>query len=208
MTQPTQPRPINVVLDLDNTLIYSIPFSKFPKRRSVMHSRPHHFMDDEYVIFERPGLQEFLDFLFSHFNVMVWSAASPEYVEFIVENILSKEGRHFEYVLNSDNCEDCQDYYGEDQFKNLRYLWDIHDLPGYGPYNTLIIDDLGLVRKTQPNNAIQVKSFNTNRKDCWTDNELIGRVKPLLEDVLQRYDRDIENDNFVLVEMMLPLPSS
>jgi hypothetical protein len=190
------------VLDLDNTLIYSVPFHKFPKRQSVLHDKPHHFMDEEYVIFERPGLQEFLDFLFANFNVMVWSAASPEYVEFIVENILmAKEGRRFEYVLNSENCEDCQDYYGEDQFKNLRYLWDIHDLPGYGPYNTLIVDDLGLVRKTQPNNSIQVKSFSTCKKDCWNDNELLGRVKPMLEEILKHFNENVENDSFVLVEL-------
>lgn len=195
-----QPRAFaNIVLDLDNTVIYSIPAEKFPKRRSIMHNHPHHFMDDEYVIFERPGLHEFLDFLFAHFNVMVWSAASPEYVEFIVENILTRDGRTFEYVLTSNNCEDCQDYYGEEQFKNLKYLWDIHDLPGYGPLNTLIIDDLALVRKTQPNNAIQIKSFNVNHKSWWEDNELLGRIKPMLEDILQRFEHEVETDDFKLV---------
>lgn len=193
---------INVVLDLDNTLIYSILANKFPKRSSsIMHSKPHHRMDDDYVIFERPGLQEFLDYLCENFNVMVWSAASPDYVEFIVENILMKDDRHFDYVLTSENCEDCQDYYGEDQFKNLRYLWDIHDLVGYGPYNTLIIDDLGLVHKTQPNNCIHIKSFNVNRKDCWADNELLGTVKPILEDIRQNFLNKIEEDTFLLVEV-------
>lgn len=198
-SQQAKRRLINIVLDLDNTLLYSIVADKFPKRHSVMHTKPHHFMDDEYVIFERPGLQEFLDFLCDNFNVMVWSAASPEYVEFIVENILSKDGRHFEYVLTSENCEDCQDYYGEDQFKNLKYLWDIHDLPGYGPYNTLIIDDLAMVRKTQPHNAIQIKSFNVNRKECWDDNELLGRIKPMLEEIQSRFDKEIESDEYMVV---------
>lgn len=192
--------PINVIIDFDNTAISSIAAHKFPKRKHIMHEKPHYFMDNDYVIFERPGLQEFLDFLFAHFNVAVWSAASPSYVEFIVEKIITRPGRHVHYVLTSDNCEDCQDYYGEDQFKNLRYLWDIHDLPGFGPLNTLIIDDLGLVRKTQPNNCIQIKSFNVNHKQCWEDNELLTRIKPMLEEILANFHEKIEQDGFLLVE--------
>ena len=194
-------KPFNVVFDLDNTLIYSIPFAKFPKRTtSKLHSQPHHVMDDEYVIFERPGLQEFLDFVFSHFNVSVWSAASPDYVDFIVQNIVSsRPNRHVEYVLNSDNCEDCQDYYGEQHFKNLHYLWDVHDLPGYGPLNTLIIDDLGWVKKTQPHACVQIKSFNVNHKQCWEDRELDTTIRPQLEDVLKRFDTEVESPSFRII---------
>lgn len=194
-------KPFNVVFDLDNTLIYSIPFAKFPKRTtSKLHSHPHHVMDDEYVIFERPGLQEFLDFVFSHFNVSVWSAASPDYVDFIVQNIVSsRPNRHVEYVLNSDNCEDCQDYYGEQHFKNLHYLWDVHDLPGYGPLNTLIIDDLGWVKKTQPHQCIQIKSFNVNHKQCWEDCELEKTIRPQLEDLLKRFTEEVESPGFRII---------
>jgi TFIIF-interacting CTD phosphatase-like protein len=192
---------INVILDLDNTLIFSIEHSKYPKRKSILHEKPHYFMDNDYVIYERPDLQDFLDWLHTHFNVMIWSAASPEYVEFIVENILQRGNRKYEYVLTSNNCEDCQDYFGEDQFKNLRYLWDIHDLPGYGPFNTLIVDDLKMVSKTQPNNSIQIKSFNTNHKECWKDNELMNAIKPKLEEILESYEKNIENEeSFVLVK--------
>lgn len=193
---------INVILDLDNTVIFSIEHSKYPKRKSILHEKPHYFMDNDYVIYERPDLQDFLDWLHQHFNVMIWSAASPEYVEFIVENILQRGNRKYEYVLTSNNCEDCQDYFGEDQFKNLRYLWDIHDLPGYGPFNTLIIDDLRIVSKTQPNNSIQIKSFNTNHKDCWKDNELISVIKPKLESILENYEKNIDGfgGDFFLVE--------
>lgn len=203
-TKMNLPRhPVNVVFDLDNTLIYSIPYAKFPRKRtSHLHSKPHHVMDDEYVIFERPGLQEFLDYVFDHFNVSVWSAASPEYVEFIVEHVIcTKPNRHVEYVLHSDNCEDCQDYYGEQHFKNLHYLWDVHDLPGYGPLNTLIVDDLGWVKKTQPHSCIQIKAFNTNHKQCWEDCEFAKTIQPKLDDLLKRFSKEVESPTFQLVPL-------
>lgn len=193
-------KPLNALLDLDNTCIHSIDTHKFPKRKSVLHTKPHYFMDNDYVIFERPGLQEFLDYLFENFNVSVWSAASPKYVEYIVENVIMRDGRELEYVLTSDNCEDCQDYYGEDHFKNLKYLWDIHDLHGFGPLNTLIIDDLGLVRKANPNNSIQIKSFSVNHKQCWDDNELLDRIRPALEEIRKNFESKVEQDGFLLIE--------
>lgn len=165
-------KPINVILDLDNTLIYSISQDKLPKKKTHLHDMKYHKMDDDYFVFERPGLQPFLDWLFKNFNVTIWSAASPEYVDFIVKNIIEKNGRNIEYVLNSDNCEESQKVYGDKHIKNLNMLWDFYDIYGYGPYNTLIIDDLKMVCKIQPNNSIQIKSFNTKHKDSTKDKEL------------------------------------
>ena len=85
---------ITVVLDLDNTLIYSIPMikgfpkKKFPKKKSYLNQMKTHKMNEDFIVFERPGLQNFLSWLFKNFNVIVWSAASPDYVEFIVKNII------------------------------------------------------------------------------------------------------------------------
>ena len=184
-------KPINVILDLDNTLIYSISCEKLPKnKKSHLHSMKFHKMDDDYYVFERPGLQDFLDWLYNNYNISVWSAASPDYVEFIVKNIIEKNGRKVEYVLNSDNCEKCQQIFGDKHIKNLKMLWDIHDIRGYGPYNTLIIDDLKMVCKVQPNNSIQIKSFNTNNKISIKDTEL-KIIKKKLEGISLHFHKNI-----------------
>lgn len=199
MSKTEKRKDINIVFDLDNTLIYSIPLQKYPKKESYLHSMPHYFMDDDYVVFERPGLQKFLKWVFKHFNVMVWSAASPEYVEFIAKNILEKYGRSLEYVLNSENCEDSQEIFGENHIKNLKMLWDIHDLEGYGPYNTLIIDDLKMVCKVQPNNSINIKCFNVTKKDSYMDTEL-REIKKKLKKIMKNHSKNIEASHFTLVE--------
>ena len=60
---------INIVLDLDNTLIYSHNFSKIKKDNpDWLSNYSYENMDDDYVVCERPGLQVFLDWLFKHFN--------------------------------------------------------------------------------------------------------------------------------------------
>ena len=78
---------INVLLDLDNTLIYSISVEKI-KKKPWMKKFKIYEMNKDYIVFERPGLQKFLNWIFKHFNVSVWSAATPDYVEFIAKNII------------------------------------------------------------------------------------------------------------------------
>jgi hypothetical protein len=189
-------KPINILLDLDNTIIYSIPCEKLPKNtNSHLHSMKYYKMDEDYYVFERPGLQTFLDWLFQNYNISVWSAASPDYVEFIVKNIIEKNKRKIEYVLNSENCENCQKIFGDKHIKNLSMLWDIHDIKGYGPYNTLIIDDLKMVCKVQPHNSVQIKSFNTNHKNSKKDNEL-KKIKKQLEKISLHFKKNINNTSY------------
>jgi TFIIF-interacting CTD phosphatase-like protein len=183
-------KPVNVMLDLDNTLIYSITQDKLPKKKNHLHTMKYHKMDDDYYVFERPGLQSFLNWLFENFNVSIWSAASPEYVKFIVKNIVEKNGRNLEYVLNSDNCEESQHIYGDKHIKNLKMLWDHYDIDGYDPYNTLIIDDLKMVCKIQPHNSIQIKSFNTRYKECLKDKDLT-EVRKKLNRTLKHFKDNI-----------------
>jgi TFIIF-interacting CTD phosphatase-like protein len=189
-------KPINVILDLDNTVIYSIPCEKLPKNENNHHhSMTFHKMDDDYYVFERPGLQDFLDWLYDNYNISVWSAASPDYVEFIVKNVIEKNGRKIDFVLNSDNCEQCQEIFGDKHIKNLKMLWNIHDLYGFGPLNTLIIDDLKMVCKVQPNNSIQIKSFNTNTKMSIKDDEL-KKIKKRLKKISSHFDKNIDKQGY------------
>lgn len=188
---------INVFLDLDNTVIYSITPDKF-RKNSYLNKLEHHRLDDDYIVFERPKLQKFLDWLFENFNVSVWSAASPDYVDFIVRNVIEKNGRRVEYVLNSNNCEFSQDIYGDKHIKNLNLLWDVYDIENYGPYNTLIIDDLTIVNKINPSNSIKIKSFNTNRNESILDDEL-NNIKKNLTLIKKNFEKNINSPKFSLI---------
>jgi TFIIF-interacting CTD phosphatase-like protein len=177
---------INIVLDLDNTLIYSHDSSKIKKDNPEWLSKySSENMDDDYVVCERPGLQVFLDWLFKNFNVMIWSAASPDYVDFIANKIVKKNpSRVIEHIFNSKHCDESQSHYKGDT-KNLNLLWDHYDFDGYGPYNTLIIDDMGHVCKSQPSKSIRIKKFIANENSL--NDHVLDDIKNNLSKIKKRF---------------------
>ena len=117
-------------------------------------------MDDIYIVFERPHLQKFLDYLFKNFNVSIWTAASKDYACFIIDNIvLQDKNRKLDYIFFSYHCDISKKKKKRAQ-KSLELLWDIFKLPKYNKKNTIIIDDYDHVHKTQPENCILVEPFN------------------------------------------------
>lgn len=188
MTRETDKKRLNVVLDLDNTLIYSYELNRVKNKDFVLQHYQTYEMDDEYLVCERPGLHDFLDWLFKHFNVMVWSAASPDYVQFIVDKIVKGEKkRNVERVFTSDHCDESSEKFNGD-LKNLNLLWDKYDFPNYGPYNTVIVDDLKHIYDIQPHNAIRIKKFIANEKHS-KDNQF-DVVKEKLIKMKTKFEKD------------------
>jgi len=176
---------INIYIDLDETLIYSIDIRRKKMIPSFIELYRHYNFDNEFIVLERPGLQYFLDWLFDHFNVSVWSAASPDYVDFIVRNIITQNNRKLKRVLNSDNCDKSMELYGENHLKKLEMLWDHYKLPDHGPDNTVLLDDLCLNMRSQPENCVRIKKF-LGTADFITDREL-DKVKGKLMDIMTHY---------------------
>ena len=117
----------NIILDLDQTLISSeslksLDWEKYKDKEK--HFTVPTIMEDYYKIFERPYLQEFLNFLFTNFNVCIWTAGTQSYFSFIVDNIIIKKhaDRHLKTVLFSCHCDDSNAK--KDGTKDLRMLWD------------------------------------------------------------------------------------
>lgn len=162
---------LNIILDLDETLVSSYPVDEFPFNDPDIRSRilGHTFynMESYYIIFERPHLQDFLDYLFKNFNVSVWSAGSRDYVSFIVENAILKKNknRKLDYLFWSYHCKDSVKRFSNK--KNLDLLWDVYKLQNYTSKNTILIDDLEETCITQPKNAIIAREYNwvTQKKD-------------------------------------------
>jgi TFIIF-interacting CTD phosphatase-like protein len=156
---------LNIILDLDLTCIESKEHTHRKKYDFVSHN-----MEGIYTVYERPGLQEFLEYIFSHFNVSVWTAASADYGLFIVDKILCPKGtnRQLDYFLHSEHCSVSKKL--TKSCKNLDMLFTNWQLPGYKRENTIIIDDLDEVYCTQPFNCINIKPFNVCSKyskfDC------------------------------------------
>lgn len=164
---------LNIFLDLDNTLISSL--SK-EEEREIMKPRMKKFrwenMEGIYKVFERPGLQEFLDFLFYNFNVSVWTAASKTYALFIIEKFIL-EGhpeRNLDYILFSHHCK--QSKRVNKTQKSLKILNSHYKLAGFPLQRTYIIDDHPEVYQAQPENCIQIKPFEFTARRSYEDSEL------------------------------------
>jgi TFIIF-interacting CTD phosphatase-like protein len=147
-------------------------------------------MDNYYVIFARPGLQKFLDFLFANFNVSVWTAASKDYAMFIIEKmiLMNKPERKLDYVFCSYHCKITDKV--KNGTKDLSILWDKYKLPGYNKNNTYILDDYDEVYETQPDNCIIAEPFYFTHEGSENDGFL-----PKLTRKLSKFKKRMSTNN-------------
>jgi hypothetical protein len=164
----------NVILDLDQTLISAeadedYDFEKYKDKAKKFDFQD---MDGYYLVFERPHLQKFLDFLFKNFNVSIWTAASKDYALFIIEKIIlaGKKNRVLDYVFFSYHCDVSKKM--KKGTKDLSMFWDVYKLDNYNEDNTFILDDYDEVFKTQPDNCIPVKPFEFTKEGSENDDFL------------------------------------
>ena len=164
---------LNVILDLDQTLISGEELASFDvrKNKEKIKKFDHNTMQNFFIIFARPHLQDFLDFLFENFNVAVWTAATKDYALFIVKNfILVKPGRKLNFIFYSHHCDMSQKL--KKGLKGLSMLWDVFRLKKYNENNTIIVDDNPDVLISQACNVIQIKPFYYNDRASYNDDEL------------------------------------
>ena len=147
-----------ILLDLDQTVISAEATEDYKYDKAKASKFTYHDMDGYYIVFERPGLQPFLDWLFENFTVSVWTAASKDYALFIVNKILlKKQKRKLDFIFFSYHCDISS--LKKSGTKDLTTLGDIFKLPGYSLKNTVILDDYSEVHNTQPGNCIIAHPF-------------------------------------------------
>lgn len=185
MSETTKP---HIILDIDETLIHAYDKDKLVKKldskdkhiEKTIDKLKYHDMDGVYIIFERPHLQEFLDYVFENFNVSIWTAATKDYALFIINNcILTKPERklnYFFYRYHSDLTDDLNIGY-----KNLSVLWKLFNLDEFNHKNCLIVDDNPDVKRANPDNIVVAEPFKIKNQNCLEDCDLIKCRKRIEE---------------------------
>ena len=175
---------LNYILDLDNTLISAVPTEEYDFKKFRNKAKKFDFenMDDYYIIFQRPGLQDFLDYLFENFNVSIWTAATKDYALFIIEKIILKDRpeRKIDWIFFSKHCNVSERH--KNGTKDLSMLWEYYKIANYNVYNTVILDDYDEVYKTQPDNCIIADAFEFTDENSENDNflpSLLPKLKSL-----------------------------
>ena len=180
----------NIILDLDETLInanYIEDFDTEEYKRLYgdtlsQSQNPFEFkvMQDIYIVFKRPHLDQFLDYIFDNFNVSVWTAASKDYALWIVKNYIIKDtNRKLDFIFWSYHCTFSQTY-GKGS-KDLSLLWKNFQLSNYNKNNTIIIDDNPEVFNIQPGRVIPAIEFSIFHYNLENDRFLLDII-PVLEE--------------------------
>jgi hypothetical protein len=150
---------------------------------------------DTFVTFERPGLQDFLDFAFENFRVFIWTAGSPEYAVTLTENIIlrkNKDARKIHGVFNSYHVDVSESTFGP--LKDLRLLWEtFNDTLPEGSrcteYDTIIMDDNELVHEPYPSNCLYMKPLDFQKPRKAVMDTLLKTIQKQLT-VLLKYRAD------------------
>lgn len=177
-----------IVLDLDQTLISSASIKEMAKIDENSDDFKHlknltrHEMTDYYIVFERPGLQEFLDYLFENFEVSVWTAASKDYALFIIDKVLLQGNpkRKLKHIFFSFHCDISKHHHKKS--KSLKILKQLFKLD-YDMKKTFIIDDLDEVYEAQNNNCLIAPPFFYDDK---TNDTFLSDVRLILSQLLQQ----------------------
>jgi TFIIF-interacting CTD phosphatase-like protein len=169
----------NILLDLDQTLISAEASEEYDMDSSRANKFKYIDMDGYYMVFERPGLQTFLDYLFKNFNVSIWTAASKDYALFIVDKIiLKKPGRRLDWIFFSYHCDISKSL--KKGSKDLDMLWDEFKIPGYTRDNTIIIDDYDEVYNIQNERCIIAYPFEVTNEGSENDTYLTDLRKLII----------------------------
>jgi TFIIF-interacting CTD phosphatase-like protein len=207
-----QDKKINIFLDLDQTLISAEPLQidssddevdiydiedEENKKKVAKFAPEFSLMENLYVIFERPKLQKFLDYLFKNFNVSIWTAATKDYALHIIEEhiLKNKPERKIDYLFFSYHCK-ISNKIGKGT-KDLSLLWNVWKIPNYNVSNTFILDDYDEIYDIQLDNCLVAKPFYFTEKESDQDTFLLNMIK-----LLKMYKKELLVGNRDVVKII------
>lgn len=198
-----------IVLDMDETLIMVNPIEnddlhlyeiKYKITNDIILSNILYNINDitEYnrlykIIYAiaRPGLYEFLDYIFENFTVGLWTAAQGFWMDFILSTVLCEYKNKFLFTWSRDKC-----YKGLYKKKEIIYdayplYRDMYILIDDNEYITGEYNDNNILFKT-PDYQILIKKYNSG-----IDNELLIIKKLFMDFIEEKNTEDKKNINTV-----------
>jgi RNA polymerase II subunit A small phosphatase-like protein len=185
------PAPPLLILDLDETLIHA----SVTKVREAADFQVFH-----YFVYQRPGLADFLTTCAQHFKLAIWSSASDDYVQAVVQQLLPP-GIALEFVWGRSRCTpvptprlDEYGYYNLDSSSYYEYAKRLKKVRrrGFSLSQTLIVDDTPAKVQQNYGNAIYIKPYLASIED-----KELSHLAPYLLTLLGQADvRTIEKRNW------------
>ena len=157
---------LTLILDLDETLM-SFEYSN--KNEGYSHIRPH--------------LPEFLNIVHNYYEIIIFTAATKNYADPILDMIEKKTGVYFNYRLYREDC----------SIYNNNFIKDISKI-GRDLKYCIIVDNMSQNFKLQKDNGILIKSFWGNDINDKALKELAKILQNIAIDMINsKYKKDIRD---------------
>lgn len=178
-----------LILDLDETLIYSVD------KKNYLNDGYDLKIDNEYFTKKRPYVDDFVKSMSVHYELAVWTAATEDYAQIIVNELFSKNNIQLEFFFSRERCipkEKQRSMY--EYFPERYYIKDLNKIKKkYNLERVLMVDDLPIGLQRQYGNLIRVNPFTGNPHD----EELKYLEKYLIEIKNEVNFRQIEKRNWI-----------
>jgi len=142
-----------LILDLDETLIYSTEKSL---------ERGCDFTVEQYFVYKRPFIEEFLAFCFANFDVGVWTTSTADYASAIVSRVTTGD-QTLQFLWSRDRCT-----WAFDEATHERILvkkLDKLKKRGHRPESIIVIDDTASAWRSSYGNLLRVSRFEGDLRD-------------------------------------------
>ena len=201
----------NIILDLDNTIIscISITDKKAKLIPDLIKKFPTHYILSEhnipkYYIFPRFNLQPFLDYIFSHFNVIIWTSASRRYCSFVLDNLLNK--RPIKYIFFDYHVNISNKLFHHP--KHLNLLSNTFNITNITYNNTIMIDNNNIIANNSlPYKTYCCKHFNiVNCINSYTNDNELQNIINYLSEIFSTPQLSITNPNPINNPNIYPNP--
>lgn len=156
---------VNIILDLDETLIHTVKISNvFNKKLAESVDFWFKINDQYFWIVKRPGLALFMDFVFRHFTVGIWTAAEKDYAKEVCRNILSHDQiSKCKFIYSRNFCYLDSSVAPINFTKPLEKIYQQH--PTFNKINTIMIDNNSHVMRYNQHNGIHVPDYTGDPND-------------------------------------------
>lgn len=155
-----------LILDLDETLVYA-------SEENIGYG--HDFEAGHFFVYNRPHLQEFLEFCFEQFRVAVWTSSGEDYAEAVVNSVFGGHSK-LEFVWARNRCVQRFDPH----FYEYYFIKDLRKVKkrGFLLDHIIMVDDTPKKLMRNYGNLVRVSPFEGDRRD----EELLD-LMPFLEEL-------------------------
>lgn len=150
-----------LILDLDETLIYSIPTEEYQNEKYDF------LIGEDFYVKKRPYVEDFLLEISEHFDLAVWTAASHGYGQNIVKELFVKNNLTLEFFHSRSNCVS-KEYLriGDDYYPEQHFIKDLSKIKKkYNLDRVLMADDLKVSLQRNYGNLVHVTPFRGDIED-------------------------------------------